>query len=328
MKTLTNICCLLLVSFSMLSFVGCTPKKVIYTSAESAINEYLKTYYTISKDDLALYKKIKANNSTNTKADWNNAIDDVSLRFKPLLTDTYYEGFIGTGNCYGRLRTASTDNYTAIVKNIKLQKFSESENKEAQIYDCTVQIIQTNLSDNKTKNVTIKEGAVALKRDGTWKISKPVKSGADDENEDAEEPIINYIHLYYRISKYDIALYKKIVTGNKDATVLAHDTNIIEGEFKGLMTTKAYENLVLSRMAYMRCKEAEEKNYYMSIKSIKLTKDSEDKATLTKIYYYDIVLTQTSISGKQVISVKDRKQITVSKINDTWKVSNAYTYGY
>ena len=312
----------------MLSFVGCNSKKVIYSSAESAINEYLKTYYTLSKEDLDTYKKLKANNTTNTKADWYDAIDDVSLKFKPILTNTYYEGFIGTGQCYGRIKDASIGNYTVAVKSIKIQKFNESKNKDMQIYDYTVELIQTNLTDNKIKNVTIKEGAVSIKRDNSWQVSKPIKSGADEENEHVEEAIKYYINLYYQIDKYDIALYKKIVSGNKDATALAHDTNIIEGEFKGLMTTKAYENLVASRMAYMRCKEAEEKNYYVAIKSITLTKDSEDKAALTKVYYYDIILTQTSIDGNQVKNSKDRKQITVTKINDTWVVSNAYIYSY
>jgi len=314
----------------VLSFVGCTPKKVIYPSAESAINQYIKTYYTISKEDMDLYKKIKANNNKNTKADWTKAINAASLRFKPLLTSTYYEGLVGTGESYGRIKDASKDSYTVAVKSIKLQQFSELKDKYRDIktYDCIIDLSQISVIDNKVKNITIKQGLIAHKTNDTWLLSKPIKSGADDENEDVEEAIKYYINLYYQIDKYDIALYKKIVAGNKDATVLAHDTNIIEGEFKGLMTTKAYENLVLSRMAYMRCKEASEKKYYVAIKSIKLEKDSEDKANLTKVYYYDIELIQTAIAGTQVKSIKDKKQITVSKINDTWKVSNAYTYGY
>ena len=79
-------------------------------------------------------------------------------------------------------------------------------------------------------------------------------------------------------------------------------------------------------MTYGRCKEASENNYYVAVKSIKLEKYSED--TQTKVYYYDIELIQTSISGNEVKSIKDEKQLTVSKIKDSWKVSNSYTYGY
>ncbi|MGV8981459.1 hypothetical protein [Clostridium sp.] len=77
---------------------------------------------------------------------------------------------------------------------------------------------------------------------------------------------------------------------------------------------------------YTITKEASEGNYTVSLSNVKLEKDSEDEQT--KTYYYDIELIQTSISGNKVKGIKDKKQITVSKVKDSWKVSNSYTYGY
>jgi len=145
-------------------------------------------------------------------------------------------------------------------------------------------------------------------------------------NSSAESVITDYINAYYTITKDDIELYKKIKGGNKDINVLESDTNKANEEFKNLMTDTAYEDLKNSLMSYRRCKEASENNYYVAVKSIKLEKYSEDAQT--EVYYYYIELTQTSILENEVKNIKDRKQITVSKIKGNWKVSNSYTNGY
>lgn len=144
------------------------------------------------------------------------------------------------------------------------------------------------------------------------------------EDSSAESVITEYVNTYYTITKEDIELYKKIINGNKDINVLVSDTEKANKEFKNLMTDTAYSDM--RRMSYGRCKEASENNYYVTVKNIKLEKYSED--TQTKVYYYDIELIQTSILGNEVKSVKEKRQITLSKIKDSWKVSNSYTGGY
>lgn len=144
------------------------------------------------------------------------------------------------------------------------------------------------------------------------------------EDSSAESVITKYINTYYTITKDDIELYKKIVGGNKDINDQVRDTNKASERFKDLMTDTAYEDII--RMSYGRCKEASEGNYYVTVKSVKLEKHSGDAET--KVYYYDIELIQTSITGNEVKNIKDKKQITLSKIKDSWKVSNSYTYGY
>ena len=146
------------------------------------------------------------------------------------------------------------------------------------------------------------------------------------EDDSAETVITKYVTTYYKITKDDIELYKKIVAGNKDVNILISDSNKANERFKNLMTDKAYEGIITDRMAYGRCKEASEGKYTVSVSNVKLQKDSEDEQT--KTYYYDIELIQTSILGNKVKSIKDKKQITVSKVKGSWKVSNSYTYGY
>lgn len=151
-------------------------------------------------------------------------------------------------------------------------------------------------------------------------------SPKDSEDSSAESVITEYINTYYTITKDDIDLYKKITGGNKDINVLVSDTNKANEKFKNLMTDTAYADIVNTRMSYGRCKEGSKNNYYVTVKNIKLEKDSED--TQTKVYYYDIELIQTSILGNEVKSIKEKRQITLSKIKDSWKVSNSYTGGY
>jgi hypothetical protein len=57
MKRISNICCILLVGIIMFSFVACSPDANENSSAESVITEYVTTYYTITKEDIELYKK-------------------------------------------------------------------------------------------------------------------------------------------------------------------------------------------------------------------------------------------------------------------------------
>jgi len=151
-------------------------------------------------------------------------------------------------------------------------------------------------------------------------------SPKSNEDSKAESVITEYINTYYTITKDDIELYKKVTGGNKDINVLISDTNRANEKFKNLMTDTAYAELVAKRMSYGRCKEASDNNYYVTVKSIKLEKSSEDAQS--KVYYYDIELTQTSLSGNEVKSIKDKRQIVVSKVKDSWKVSGAYMNGY
>ncbi len=146
------------------------------------------------------------------------------------------------------------------------------------------------------------------------------------EDDSAENVITEYLTTFYTITNDDLELYKKIVGGNKDVNVLISDSNKANEKFKNSMTDKAYEGIIVDRMTYGRCKEASEGKYTVSVSNVKLEKDSEDEKT--KTYYYDIELRQTSISGNKVKKIKDKKQITVSKVNDSWKVSNSYTNGY
>ncbi|MBZ9633663.1 M56 family metallopeptidase [Clostridium sp. FP1] len=181
-------------------------------------------------------------------------------------------------------------------------------------------------NDNKGKEEVTTIYSIKSDAEGNTSSSNNDSQKAKDTDSDsAESSITKYINTYYTITKEDIELYKKIVGGNKDINVLLSDNNKANEKFKNLMTETAYAAIITDRMSYLRCKEANESNYYVAVKSIKLEKYSEEMQT--KVYYYDVELTQRSISGNEVKVIKDRKQIAVSKIKGNWKVSK-YTYGY
>jgi hypothetical protein len=142
----------------------------------------------------------------------------------------------------------------------------------------------------------------------------------------AQAVIKKYVNAYYTIDKNDIDTYGKIIAGSKmtQPALMEFDAlmKIAEERFKPLVTDAAYHELTASRMSYGRIKGAYTKKYYVTVKDIKLEKYSEDKEKQMLVYYYDIELTQTSISGNETKSVKDKKQITVSKIKDDWKVEH------
>ncbi len=148
----------------------------------------------------------------------------------------------------------------------------------------------------------------------------------DNDDVKAQDVIIKYLNTYYTIDKNDIVIYEKIMAGSKDIYKLTKNAN---EKFKSLLTDAAYGELTASRASYGRIKDAYEKKYYVTVKDIKLEKDLEDKENETLIYNYDIELSQTSISGNETKNVKDRKQITVSKVKNSWKVEHfSTTNGY
>lgn len=144
------------------------------------------------------------------------------------------------------------------------------------------------------------------------------------EASSAKSVITEYINTYYTITKDDLELYKRIMGGNKDINVLLSDADKANKEFKNLMTDTAYAAIVADRMSYLRCDVASKDSYMVDVTSVKLEKDSENAQT--KTYFYDIELKQTSTAGNTTRNIKERKKINVSKIKDSWKVSN--TYGY
>lgn len=148
----------------------------------------------------------------------------------------------------------------------------------------------------------------------------------DKEDDKAQDVIKKYLNTYYTIDKNDIDNYGKIVGGfkptEKDLLELDALTKSSVEKFKPLTTDAAYNELIATRMSYGRTKGAYDEKYYVTVKDIKLTKDSEDKEKGVRVYYYEIELTQTSISGSETKTVKDKKQIAVSKVNDDWKVQH------
>ena len=141
----------------------------------------------------------------------------------------------------------------------------------------------------------------------------------DNDDVKAQDVIIKYLNTYYTIDKNDIDTYGKIIAGSKDISELTKNAN---EKFKSLLTDAAYHELTASRMSYGRSKDAYEKKYYVTVNDIKLEKDLEDKENQMLVYYYNIELTEISISGNETKNIKDKKQITISKVNNHWKVQH------
>jgi hypothetical protein len=148
----------------------------------------------------------------------------------------------------------------------------------------------------------------------------------DSDDAKAQAVIKKYVNTYYTIDKNDIETYGKIIAGSKmTQTALMEFDEVMRSaqeKFKSLTTDAAYHELTASRMSYGRIKGAYTEKYYVTVKDIKLEKYSEDKEKQMLVYYYEIEFTQTSISGNETKSIKDKKQITVAKVNDDWKVEH------
>ena len=144
----------------------------------------------------------------------------------------------------------------------------------------------------------------------------------DNDDVKAQDVIIKYLNTYYTIDKNDIETYRKIGAGSKDIYELNALTESANKKFKSLLTDGAYHEITASRMSYGRIKEAYVKKYYVTVNDIKLEKDLEDKENQMLVYYYNIELTEISISGNETKNIKDKKQITISKVNNHWKVEH------
>ncbi len=142
----------------------------------------------------------------------------------------------------------------------------------------------------------------------------------DNEANKAQDAAKKYLNAYYTIDKSDAELYRAITNGNKDVNKLDQDTAKSNNKFKDILTDKAYQNLVSTRMSYGRMKEAVNKDYYVAVKNIKLVKDTEDTKQQTIAYKYTIELTQTPFTGNEIKSVQDSGVVNVLKVGNSWRV--------
>ncbi len=148
----------------------------------------------------------------------------------------------------------------------------------------------------------------------------------DNDEIEAQNAIKDFLNIYYTVDKNDIESYKIITFGFKPEERKNWDDEYEKNleRFKPLLTDKAYKELIATRMSYGRIREPYDKKVYVTVKDIKLEKyyeeNDENKEQSMLVYYYDIELTETPISGNEIKSVNEKKQITVLKIDDSWKV--------
>lgn len=141
---------------------------------------------------------------------------------------------------------------------------------------------------------------------------------SNEENK-AQDAGKKYLNAYYTIDKSDIELFKAITFGNKDANKLDQDVEKSNNKFKDILTDKAYQNLVVTRMSYGRTREAFNNEYYVTVKEIKLEKYAEDTKKQMKAYKYTMELTQTSFSGNEIKSIEKTGEVNVFNVGGSWK---------
>lgn len=147
-------------------------------------------------------------------------------------------------------------------------------------------------------------------------------SRKDNDDSNAQNAIKKFVNAYYTIDKTDIERYKEIVFPGKSESMKKQISSYQRSteEFKSLLTDKAYQNLTINRMSYGRVKEAYKGKYYVTVKSIKLEKQSKDEKLQTIGYYYNLELIQKTILGNKTKTLKDRGEIEAVKVKNTWKV--------
>lgn len=141
-----------------------------------------------------------------------------------------------------------------------------------------------------------------------------------NEESKAQDVAKKYLNAYYTIDKSDVELFRAITNGNKDINKLDQDTAKSNNKFKDILTDKAYQKLVATRMSYGRMKEAVNKEYYVAVKNISLVKDTEDTKQQMIAYKYTMELTQTPFSGSEIKSIEDSGIIHVFKVGNSWRV--------
>jgi hypothetical protein len=173
MKRLTNICGLLLLSSIMFIFMGCSANIKESSNAESVITEYVNTYYTITKDDIELYKKITGGNKDGNVLD--SYTNKANKEFKNLMTDAAYADITATRMSYGRCKEAAENNYYVTVKSINLEKYSEDTQTQVYYYD--IELIQTPILGNEVKSIKDKKQITVSMINGNWKVSNSFLDG-------------------------------------------------------------------------------------------------------------------------------------------------------
>ncbi|MCM1989252.1 hypothetical protein [Oceanirhabdus seepicola] len=157
--------------------------------------------------------------------------------------------------------------------------------------------------------------------------------GCNTKNTDEQEAQKNakdWLNLYYTVEESDFEFYEKMNSGFKkeEAQEFISSLNEYEEKFKSFLSDSLFQNLEANRDFTLRIKEPYEQKYYIKVKNIEFEKYQEknidntekDKEQPMLVYYYNIELVQTSISGDEIKIDEIRKQISLQKNDDIWKV--------
>ena len=150
-------------------------------------------------------------------------------------------------------------------------------------------------------------------------------------NEHEDQKIAkDWLNLYYTMGESDFECYEKMNSGFKkeEAEEFISYLNEYKQKFKPFLSDSLYQNLEANRDFTLRIKEPYEEKYYIKVKSIEFEKYHEENIENTEknteqpllVYYYTIELVQTSISGDEIKTAKIRKQISLQKNDNIWKV--------
>ncbi len=150
-----------------------------------------------------------------------------------------------------------------------------------------------------------------------------VKGSSGDDA--AKRVVTDFVTMYYTIDKTDLENYGTITGGfieTEDEDGYWRFAAAVSSEnkkFEGLMTEKAYQELVDLRTGYQRIREAHEKQYISQVTGVTLQEYAKGKNTVT--YYYQVEIVRAYENSGKIEQVSEKRQIEAAKLWGQWRVS-------
>lgn len=169
MKKVIKFFCLILMLAMTFSLVSCTSKDKDsdYKNAENAVKKYLNAYYTVDKNDIERYRVTLGTKDIN---ELDKATKDSTEKFKPLLTNKAYETLYAERMGYLRVKDAYEKKCYVTVKSIKLEKFIEDKKQKMIGYTYYINLTETSIEGNETKDVKSRDNIHVFKVGNEWKV--------------------------------------------------------------------------------------------------------------------------------------------------------------
>lgn len=155
-------------------FAGCG--KTEDEQIKDTIEGYVKTYYSIDKDDYKFYEYITSGVKTDKQSDYikiqkaEKLMKENTKKLKPYLTEKTYLDISTTLTSSGRIQIAYDKKVYVTAKGTNISKYTEDKEQNMVVYYVDIELIERPVNGGEEKTVKRTEQIKLFKEKGSYKV--------------------------------------------------------------------------------------------------------------------------------------------------------------